>query len=267
MSGVGRLAGRILLLAVVIGAVVAVVHVFRQEPSHPDAPHGQPAVAVPPAAAGGPAPSPAAVELLARIRSCSGKELEGVVDRISGAEALGLYSQLTPADRQAVFSAVPAPLLARKANELLGIPESSFHHIGKAGLLASTLVDAAMGTAPAVDPSRRQELCFATALGDQGIPMVPRGSFRPTDRKIYACMDAGPEASGEPGVLVRWSDEGTGALVYLHYLPLSQNRRWNHVFFEVAEPWPTGSYRVRLYRLGDRADLLAEGAYVIRAGD
>lgn len=271
MSGrTWRLSERILLLAVVLFAVLAVFRLVTREPApvaveppppgqetdqklaRTDTPHTDQTP-----------PSPACAEVLERIRSCSPKDLEGIVDRMVGTEALVLYRQLTSADRQKVFTALPAPILSRKAKELLGVPESCFRNAGRPGILASSLVDAAMGTSgiPA-DPDRRG-LSFATAVDAQGAPQGPRGIFRSDERKIYACMDSSPEPIGESGVLVRWIEEGSGSLVYLHYLPLALNRRWNYVFFEVAATWRPGTYRVNVFRIGRVASLLAEGTYVV----
>ena len=268
-----RFSERVLLLAVVCFAILAVARLATREPApRPAAPPSPapPSAQAPAAAAAvaGPPPSPAAAELLARIRSCSATDLEAIVDKLAGAEALGLYQKLSSSDRLAVFSALPAPILAKKAQELLGIPESSFRQAGRPGLLASSLVEAAMAAPGGVADPQRPGLDFATALDAQQAPLSPRRAFRGDERKIFACLDAGPEAEDVvPGVLVRWSEEGSGALVYLHYLPFALNRRWNHVYFEVADRWLPGTYRVCFYRVGEVAALLAEGTYVVGAGD
>lgn len=262
-----RMSERILVLAVIVFAVLAVYRLVNKESA--PAPAASP-VAQPPAASApqpeqavGPPPGPAAAELLARIRSCSGKDLEGIVDKVTGAEALGLFKELSVTDRQTVFSALPAPILGRKAHALLGIPESSFRRAGNHGILASSLVEAAMGAAAASADPQVRTLCFTTAVDAQGVPQAPRGLFRPDERKIHACLDGGSEPTGEPGVLVRWTGKDSGALVYLHYLPLALNRRWNHVHFEVADTWPAGTYQVDFYRIGESVALLAEGSYTV----
>lgn len=257
-----------LLVVVIAVAMFVAVHRTADE-STPKATSSTPAqVADHPAevAVAGPQPSPAGTELLARVRSCSAKELESVVDKLGAMEAYGLYKQLTVADRQAVFAALPPPLLARKANELLGIPAHHFRHDGKAGLIASSLVDVAMGTAGGGDLAQRKELCFATEVDQQHVPLRPRAAFRADERRIYACLDGGADAASESGVLVRWSEEASGALVYIHYLPFALNQRWNNLYFEVNATWNPGRYRVQFYRISDAVSLVAEGTYVVGGG-
>ena len=107
-----RFSERVLLLAVVCFAILAVARLATREPApRPAAPPSPapPSAQAPAAAAAvaGPPPSPAAAELLARIRSCSATDLEAIVDKLAGAEALGLYQKLSSSDRLAVFSALP----------------------------------------------------------------------------------------------------------------------------------------------------------------
>jgi hypothetical protein len=211
--------------------------------------------------------SPAGVEVLARIRSCSERDLEGIANTMSDVEAYGIFHQLTDVDRQAVILALPVPILARKAHELLGVPESVFRSAPQPALLASSLIDAALGVGHGVTKARPKPLIFATGLDGQDAPLSPRGTFRSGERRIYACLDAGSEPIGEPGVLVRWSEEGSGTLVYLHYQPLSPNHRWSYVYFEVTGAWTPGTYRVGFHRIGTSASLLAEGTYFVAQGD
>jgi hypothetical protein len=254
-----------LLLVVAIGVALQAIRPSSNGPTS-EQPSPATAMVAQPfqlAASARPAPSAACTELLSRIRSCSAKELDGIADKLGGMEALLLYRQLSSSDRQDVFAALPPPLLARKANELLGIPENRFRNDGNAGRIASALVDVAMGVPMPPGAQLRRELCFSTEVDDQHVPQHPLGAFRPTDRRIYACLDAAPEAAGEPGVLVRWTEEESGALVYLNYLPFALNRTWNNVFFEVTEAWTPGRYRVAFYRIAESVSLLAEGTYII----
>ena len=212
-------------------------------------------------------PSPACSELLARIRSCSAQELDGLVDNMGPLEAYSLYKRLSAPDRERVFAALPLPLVARKANELLGIPVATFRNASSPGNLANTLVDVAMGTPIAAIGRQPRPLSFATAVDGQNAPVDPRGTFRPDERRIHVCFDAGPESEvQEAGVLVRWTEDGPGTVLYLRYLPFSINRRWNYVYYEPAA-WSPGTYRVQFYRVGDPLALLAEGTYVIGAGN
>lgn len=219
------------------------------------------------AASGAPARpvSAAASEMLTRIRGCSDKELESVIDRISPLEALDLYRRLTPADREMVLGAVPAPILARKAQTLLGIPDAHFRHADQRGRFASTLVDAAMGAAVEPVGPEPAVLRFAIVLDGQQAPINPRRIFRPDERRIYACLDHGADSVAVPGVLVRWSAEGSSVPLYLHYLPLALNRRWNYVYYEAPQPWPAGTYRVSLFSLEQVARLLAVGTFVVES--
>ena len=213
-----------------------------------------------------PPPSPACSELLTRIRSCSAQELDGLVDTMGPLEAYRLYKRLSVTDRKRVFAALPVPLVARKASELLGIPDSSFRHVRKPGNLASALVDIAMGTPGSATGGQPLPLSFATAVDGQNAPVDPRGTFRPDERRIHVCFDAGPESETmESGVLVRWTEDGPGTVVYLRYLPFSLNRRWNYVYYEPAT-WAPGTYRVQFYRIGEVTDLMAEGTFVVGTG-
>ena len=252
-----------LLLAAIVLAVMGLVRFAVRGPSP---------AAIPPAAPSGPAAAPAetprpasaaASALLARIKACSQPELENVIDQVSPLEAIGLYHLLTPGDREAVLAAVPYPLLARKAHALLGIPESQFRHADQPGRLASTLIDAAMGVAPAEPGSPAAGLRFAVALDGQHAPLDPRHRFRPSERRIYACLDSGTDSVVVPGVLARWSREGTDTPLYLHYLPLALNRRWNYIYFDSPMDWPEGTYRVALFRVEEVARLLAEGTFLV----
>ncbi len=268
---------RVLLLAVIVFAVLVAVRLANRESTQES--HAKPAVTLdatsPPTAteahlsepAVGPPPSAAGAELLARIRTCSEKDLAGIIDKLGGVEAYSLYHQLTVADRQAIFAAVPATILANKAHDLLGVPEHYFRRASKPGPLAHALVEAAMGTLSGSAQASRKELSFATAIDERRIPQAPRNTFRVDERKIYACLDSGADPKGESGVLVRWTEEGTGTVVYLHYLPIAANSRWNYVYYEAKNTWNPGSYRVCLYRLGVSVSLLAEGTYVVRKGD
>lgn len=260
MSGLAapwRLSERLLLVAVIVLAALTVVRLAGSRSlSHA-------ASAAVPTLPGGMSPSPAGAEVVARIRSCSEQDLHHLVDHVSAMEAAGLYSQLTPADRQAVFAALPVPVVARKAKELLGVPEGLFQDSQQAGVLASSLVEAAMGTPEGTAHVPPKPLVFTTAIDGQDLPQDLRTTFRPDERRIYACLDAGSDTTGESGVLVRWVDQDSDSVVYLHYLPLTAHRRWNHVYFEVASPWPSGAYRVSFYRLGASASLLAEGSYTV----
>jgi hypothetical protein len=265
----------VLLLVVVAFAAMAAFRLLGAEPAPvPAAPATMPAAIVTaalpdtatPIHAVAPPHSAACNELLARIRTCSEQDLTAIIDKVDANEAVGLYSRLSIADRQAVFAALPMPVLARKAHDLLGVPENCFRDAVRPGLLASSLLDAAVGQPTASGSVRHQALRFTTALDDQGAPRDPRDGFRPGDRRIYACLDAGSESDGEAGVLVRWTAEASGAIVYLHYLPLDLNRRWNYVYFEVTGAWAPGAYRVGFYRIGESAGLLADGTYVITAG-
>lgn len=264
----------VLLLVVVAFAAMAAFRLLAADP----APAGLTASAAPaallpiipgtsavaPVAA--PQRSAACSELLARIRSCSEPELAAIVDRLDVNEAVGLYSRLGASDRRAVFAALPAPVLARKARDLLGVPESCFRDATRPGLLAASILDAAVGQPAAPASARHRTLRFATTLDAQGAPQAPAATFRPGDRRIYACLDAGSEPDGESGVLVRWTAEESGAIVYLHWLPLDPDRSSNYVYFEAADAWASGTYRVGFYRIGESAGLLAEGTYTIATG-
>ena len=264
-----RMSERILLLAVVVFALLAIIRlVSGPAPTAAPAPGAEGARpadrSAPPDA--GPPPSPAAAELLARIRSCSEQDLQGIVDKMSAMEALSLNRTLSSSDRQAVLSAIPAPILARKAQTLLGVPEGCFRATKRPGLLAATLVEAAMGTPAVQVGSPPAALGFATAIDEQNAPQSPRAAFRPDERRIYACFDGGDEPGAVAGVLVRWSLEGSVAPIYLQYLPFAINRRWNYVYYEAAA-WAPGTYRVSFHRIGQTVSLLAEGTYVVGAGN
>lgn len=267
-----RTSERIMLGVVAILAVLVAFRLATREPAvaplSPVQAAQPPATAQPPGPArSGPPPSPACAELLARIRASSERDLEGIVNAVSGPEALGLYRQLSASDRQAALAALPAPLLARKANELLGVPESCFRGNGGPGRVAAFLVDAAMGSSGIPADPQAKVLAFTTVVDEQGVPVAPRGSFRPEERKIYACMDVGAESAGESGVLVRWTEADSGSLVYLHYLPLAAIHRWNYVFFEASAAWSPGVYHVRFYRLAKPAGMIAEGSYLVEKGE
>jgi hypothetical protein len=263
MSPRRRLLERTLVIAVVLLGALAVIRWAMPSATPPPS---RPRVAPPAAPQTGPPPSPAAAELLARIRASSDQELVSVVDRLSGAEAVGLYGRLTANDRQAVLSALPPALLAQKAEQLLGIPEALFRHGGKTGLLAASIADLAMGaTMPAVQP-QPATLVFATAVDGQNAPVEPRANFRPDAGRIHACLDGGVEPEGDAGVLARWIAQDTGALLHLRYLPFAVNRRWNYVWYE-SPRWQPGAYRVSLYRIGQAATLLAEGSFSVGRGD
>lgn len=255
------LLGAVLLLLALAG-VVLFTHpeiIGLALPAHHDA---GPAAEAGSQTPGGAMPTtPAGAELLSRIRSCSARELDGVADRLSAGEALALYRQLSSADRQAVLSALPQPLLARKAEQLLGIPPVCFQVEGDAGRLAASLVEAAMGRPGAGPP--RHALSFSIQVDGDNAPIRPQIIFRPEDRKIHACLDAGPEALGESGVLVRWVVDSSDDPVHLRYQPLAADHRWNYVSFERKDAWPAGTYRVGFYRVRTPAELLAEGTYVI----
>ncbi len=117
----------------------------------------------------------------------------------------------------------------------------------------------------------RAKVSFPVGLAARSFDLTgtARDRFRPGERRIYACLDAGPEPKGIPGVLVRWDEEGYGSdtLVYLHYQTLNLNRRWNYVYFDRQEPWPPGTYHVRFFQIGEPMLLLAEGTYVVGSGD
>ena len=215
----------------------------------------------------GPPPSAVCSDLLARIRSCTQPELETLVDKMGPIEAYTLYKRLDAIDRERVLTALPVPLVARKAHELLGVPEGAFRQAGSPGSLASSLVDAAMGVSRASNAVPPQPLSFATAVDAQNAPVEPRTTFRPDERRIHVCLDAGAAAeTAEPGVLVRWTEEGPGTVMYLRYLPFSVHHRWNYVYIE-PPAWTPGTYRVQFYRLGQAsAMLMAEGTYVIGTG-
>lgn len=259
----------ILLLVVIVLGVLAAIRLATR-----DAPHevGQEGIAT--AASGdldadhtGPPPSAVCRDLLVRIRSCSQPELETLVDKMGPIEAYTLYKRLDPIDRERVFNALPVPLVARKANELLGIPHDSFRAVRSSGALASSLVDAAMGVGSSGISAHSRPLSFATVVDGQNAPVDPRGFFRPDERRIHVCFDAGPESEVmEAGVLVRWTEEGPGTVVYLRYLPFSINRRWNYVYYEPAS-WAPGTYRVQFFRIAESVGLLAEGTYVVGAGN
>jgi len=263
-----RLSERLLLMAVIIFAVFGVFRLLSK-PAETPKPARQavtsPAAASQPQVESEHPPSPARAEVLARIRACSGSEIDALVDNLSGAEALTLYQRTTVTDRQQVFAALPVASVARKAKELLGVPESCFQHGGQPGVLAAFLVEAAMGTPGLPAALQSQTLSFSTELTEQNAPRQPRGAFRPDERTIYACLDAGPEPLGEAGVLVRWVNEDSGDLIYLHYLPLNLNQRWNYVFFAAATDWKPGAYRVSCYHLGAASGVLAEGRYRVDA--
>ncbi len=216
-----------------------------------------------------PPPSPACAELLARIQGLPEKELEAVADGLVAAEAETLYGKLSASDRRQVFSALPRPLLARKAKELLGVPEVFLLKARFPGILAWGLADIASGAWKGTPKKHTVALRFAAAVDPMNAPVDARDRFRPGERRIYACLDAGPEPKGIPGVLVRWDEEGYGSdtLVYLHYQTLNLNRRWNYVYFDRQEPWPPGTYHVRFFQIGEPMLLLAEGTYVVGSGD
>lgn len=265
--GRGLLILGIVLLIVALGGAVLFTHpevigLVMPEQSD-DVPHSSGDAEQMRALAGALPTTPAGAELLSRIRSCSVSELAGVVDRLSAMEALALYRQLSFSDRQSVLSALPRPLVARKAEQLLGIPAVCFQQEGDAGPLAAALVEAAMGKHASLADLSRHALSFATQVDDDNAPVKPRMVFGPADRKIYACLDAGPDVAPETGVLVRWVEDGSDDLVYLHYQPLAANHRWNYVSFERKDAWPAGTYRVGFYRVGAPVGLLAEGVYVV----
>ncbi len=261
--GFARAAGSVLLLAVIILVVMGLVRFAVRGPTPTVIP---PAASSGPAAAPAEAPRPASVAagaLLARIKACSQPELENVIDQLSPLEAVGLYHLLTPSDREVVLAAVPYPLLAKKAHSLLGIPEAPFRHADQPGRLASTLIDAAMGVGSAGTGNPAAALSFAVALDNQHAPLDPRLRFQSTERRIYACLDGGADSAAVPGVLVRWSREGTDIPLYLRYLPLALNRRWNYIYYDSPTDWPAGTYRVALFGVEEVARLLAEGTFVV----
>jgi hypothetical protein len=265
--GVRRNVESILVLVVIVLAVLAAIRLASRDAERTV---WEDASTVPEPGdiqAAGTPPSPACNELLARIRSCSAQELDGLVDKMGPLEAYSLYKRLSVADRGRVFAALPVPLVARKANELLGIPAASFRHASSPGNLANTLVDVAMGTPVAATGGQPRQLSFATAVDGQNAPVDPRGTFRADVRRIHVCFDAGPESEVvEAGVLVRWTEDGPGTVLYLRYQPFSINRRWNYVYYEPPS-WTPGTYRVQFYRMGEPIALLAEGTYVIGAGN
>lgn len=264
-----QLTERILLLIVIIFAVLAAIRLVSRSavPEQPGTQASRRSAIVDPELDAGPPPSATCSELLARIRSCSAQELEGLVDKMGPLEAYSLYKRLSVSDRERVFNALPVPLVARKAHELLGIPEGSFLQARRPGGLASSLVDVAMGVPGVGAGASPLPLSFATAVDGHNAPLDPRGTFRSDERRIHVCFDAGPDAEIiETGVLVRWTEDGPGTVVYLRYLPFSINRRWNYVYYEPAT-WAPGTYRVQLFRIGESAGLLAEGTYVIGAGN
>lgn len=254
-----------LVLVVALAALVVVV-AGRAGASARTAPP----VAAPPASPRGlpaPAPlrtSPAGDELLARIRACSERDLDGIADRLSAGEALSLYRQLTPDDRRAALASLPVPLLARKAHELLAIPEARIRQAERPGLLVSALLEAAMAGTSDPGGALPRPLRFATAVDAGHVPQDARDGFRSDERRIYACLDAGLAPLGESGVLVRWTAEGSGAPVLVRYLPLAPDRRWNYVFFEPPVAWTAGTYRVQVYRIAEPVVLLASGSFLIR---
>lgn len=263
--GVRRNVESILVLVVIVLAVLAAIRLATRDAERTVWEDGSTVSESGHDKAAGTPPSPACSELLARIRSCSEQELDGLVDKMGPLEAYSLYKRLSVADRGRVFAALPVPLVARKANELLGIPVASFRHASSPGNLANTLVDVAMGTPVAATGGQPLPLSFATAVDGQNAPVDPRGIFRPDERRIHVCFDAGAESEVvEAGVLVRWTEEGPGTVLYLRYLPFSVNRRWNYVYYEPPS-WTPGTYRVQFYRIGEPVGLLAEGTYVIGA--
>ncbi len=268
----------LILLVVVTGVRLALRAPVKSPPAPvPEAPAITPmspdaasAVCTPVAAAAPAVPtrlSPAGKALLTRIRACPPEEIQGVVDAVSPLEALSLYHQLTPADRQEAIAALPAPVIARKVEELLGIPQGRFAQAGDVGPLVTSLVEIALGGTAAATTSPPQTVCFATAIDTQGGPERSRTLFRVDERRIYACLDAGSLSRSEAGVLVRWNEELSGALVCLDYLPLVAGRRWNHVYYQVADAWTPGSYRVSCFRLGTTIELLYEGTYRVGKPD
>ena len=218
-----------------------------------------------------PPPSPACAELLARIQGRPEAELESVADGLVAAEAETLYGTLSASDRRQVFSALPRPLLVRKAKELLGVPEA---YLGKArfpGIMAWGLADIASGAWKGTPRKDTVALRFAAAVDPMNAPVDAHDRFGPGARRIYACFDGGVEPKGIPGVLVRWTTgpegEGPDALVYLRYQSLNVNRRWNYVYFEPDKPWAPGTYHVRFFQIGEPMILLAEGTYVVGRED
>jgi hypothetical protein len=258
-----------LLLVVIVLGVLAAIRLATRDAAHGIGQEGVATAGSDDLDADGAGPPPSAVcrDLLARIRSCSQPELETLVDKMGPIEAWTLYKRLDALDRERVFNALPVPLVARKAHELLGVPEGVFRQAGSAGSLASSLVDAAMGVPRASAAGQPLPLSFATAVDAQNAPLEPRITFRPDERRIHACLDPGPEAeTADAGVLVRWTEEGPGTVMYLRYLPFSVRQRWNYVYLE-PPAWAPGTYRVQFYRVGGASVLLlAEGTYVVGTG-
>lgn len=270
MSG-WRMAERFLGAVLVVLVVVTAYRLATRTPvGNPADPLGlgpEPALRAPVARPGaGATTSPAGAELLTRIRATSERELGAVVDKLSGGDAFKMYAQLTASDRQAVLSALPAPILARKIHALLGIPEATIQEAARPGVLVASLIEVALTNSQEPQGTKPGTLGFTTTLDVQENPEGLRSTFKPDERKIHACLDGAAGSDLVSGVLVRWAAEGLTTPLYLHYLPLIPGRRWNYVYFESAVPWTPGIYRVSFYRIGETAGLMAEGTYTVANG-
>ena len=91
-----------------------------------------------------------------------------------------------------------------------------------------------------------ENLTFTSRVNPDNSPVLPQTTFKPGDRRVYACFQNQGALKGLAKVITRWSNKSTNKVFQLETKSIDPNAPYNFIWLEKKEGWPVGEYELEL---------------------
>jgi hypothetical protein len=93
-----------------------------------------------------------------------------------------------------------------------------------------------------------ENVTFTLRVNPDNSPVLAQATFKPGDRRVFACFPNQGALKGLAKVVHRWTNKTTKEVIKLETKPVDPNAPYNFIWVEKREGWSDGEYEVELLK-------------------
>jgi hypothetical protein len=107
-----------------------------------------------------------------------------------------------------------------------------------------------------------ENILFSTRVNPDNSAISPTSTFKPSDRRIYACFVNQGALQGLSSLVARWTNINTKQTIHISTKPITKDASFNFIWVEKKEGWAVAEYEVELFKPGT-LEKVASGRFSI----